>query len=143
MLQEGTAAAVAAAAGANDQQQQQQQQLTEGAAGTSRRHRHRDRQQQGNNPQPQVQQQQQRNGVGGEPHDNRILILFDLNGVLTDHTPAREEGRYKVSTPMMFAKPCGSGDNRSTAMRTLGVLRVVGEEYVNAVASGVSMVTGA
>jgi hypothetical protein len=29
--------------------------------------------------------------------DNRILILFDLNGVLTDHTPARHEGRYVVS----------------------------------------------
>ena len=26
--------------------------------------------------------------------DRRVLLLFDLNGVLTDHTPPREEGRY-------------------------------------------------
>lgn len=25
--------------------------------------------------------------------DGKILILFDLNGVLTDHTPARQEGK--------------------------------------------------
>jgi hypothetical protein len=32
--------------------------------------------------------------------------LFDLNGVLTDHTPAREEGRYKVGTRLMLAVSC-------------------------------------
>jgi hypothetical protein len=26
--------------------------------------------------------------------DNKILVLFDLNGVLTDHTPA--SGRFRV-----------------------------------------------
>lgn len=25
--------------------------------------------------------------------EGKILILFDLNGVLTDHTPARQEGK--------------------------------------------------
>lgn len=28
--------------------------------------------------------------------DGRLLLLFDLNGVLTDHTPARMEGKYRV-----------------------------------------------
>jgi hypothetical protein len=109
MLQEATAAAAAAAAGTSEQQQQQQQgqqQQSGDGAGISRRQR-KDRQH-GNNMQPHLQQQQ-RNGVGGGAADNRILILFDLNGVLTDHTPARNEGRYVVRrTHLMLAGRFGS-----------------------------------
>ncbi|KAF6264014.1 hypothetical protein COO60DRAFT_267782 [Scenedesmus sp. NREL 46B-D3] len=80
---------VAAASAAEATEQQQQQ--PGDAAGALRPPQRRRGGRPGNNP----QQRDSRMGGAASSSDDKILILFDLNGVLTDHTPSRSEKKCR------------------------------------------------